>query len=78
MVGQRDAGIYWLHVHPQHIVPPEIWEVVRLARAWGEGHLPEPGGVQDQSAWTVAAIEVVTNTWSRMRQAEWDRKKQEG
>lgn len=74
MIAQRDAGIYWLHVHPEHLVPPECWEVVRLARVWSEGILPEPGGLQDQSAWTVAAIEIVNAAWGRMRAAELKRR----
>lgn len=77
MIAQRDAGLHWLHVHPEHAVTPDCWEVVRLARAWSEGMLPEEGGVMDQAAWTVTAIEVVTGAWNRMRKAEWDRKNKE-
>ena len=68
-VAQELAGIRWLHVHPDYVVTSVSWEVVRLAQRWREGQLPVPGGVQDQPAWTVAAIEVVTGTWSKMEAA---------
>ena len=68
-VAQEPAGIRWLHVHPDYVVTSESWEVVRLAQRWREGQLPGPGAVQDQPAWTVAAIEVVTGVWNKMEAA---------
>ena len=68
-VAQEPAGIRWLHVHPDYVVTSESWEVVRLAARWREGQLPGPGGVQDQPAWTVAAIELVTGAWGKMEAA---------
>jgi hypothetical protein len=46
---------------------------VRLAREWEDGRMPFAGGIDDQPAWTVEAIEVVRQTWSRMR-ADRDRR----
>lgn len=43
--------------------------MVRLAAAWREGVLPEAGGVQDQAAWTVAAIEIVLTAWGKLQAA---------
>ena len=56
-------------MHPDYLVTSLSWEVVRLAARWREGQLPGPGGVQDQPAWTVAAIEVVTGAWAKMEAA---------
>ena len=49
------------------------WALIRLAKAWRLGTLPEPGGVQDQAAATVAGIEIVLAAWSKL---EADRIKQ--
>lgn len=64
----------WLHVHPDYVVTDESWALVRLASRWREGMLPEAGGVQDQAAFTVAAVEVVLTAWGKI-QADRDRKK---
>lgn len=40
---------------------------MRLAAAWRDGMLPQAGGVNEQAAWTVAAIETVLGTWSRLQ-----------
>lgn len=53
-------------MHPNHLVDEDIWAVIRLAREWRSGKLPEAGGVGDQAACTVAAIEIVLATWARM------------
>ena len=76
-IAQRPAGINWLHVHPEYLVTDEDWEVLRLARNWREGVLPEAGGVGDQSAWTVAAIETVLTAWQKL-QADRDRRSRAG
>lgn len=68
-VAQQPAGIRWLHVHPDYLVTEECWQVVRLAMAWEAGTLPEAGGVQNQAAITVAAIEVVRSAWAKLRAA---------
>ena len=59
--------MYWLHVHPNYLVGPGEWDLIRLAANWRDGRLPEPGGVNNQAAFTVAAIEMVLNAWSKMR-----------
>ena len=59
--------MHWLHIHPNYLVGPGEWELVRLAASWRDGRLPEPGGVNNQAAFTVAAIEMVLNAWSKMR-----------
>lgn len=40
--------------------------MVRLARNWRDGVLPEDGGVQDQAAMTVESIEVVLRVWRQL------------
>lgn len=75
-MGQQPAGLRWLHVHPDYLVTDESWELVRLASAWRDGVLPEPGGVQDQAASTVAAIEIILSAWAKLR-ADRDRKRKE-
>ena len=67
------TGTFWLHVHPDYLVGDDEWALVRLARNWREGVLPEPGGTQDQAALTVAAIEIILSTWGLLRAAA-DRK----
>ena len=42
---------------------------MRLASNWREGLLPEPGGVGNQAAFTVAAIEIILSAWSKLRTA---------
>ena len=61
-------------MHPEYLVDEESWAIVRLASNWREGTLPETGGVQEQAAWNVAAVEIVLTTWNRMRDAR-DKKK---
>lgn len=69
-VAQRPAGITWLHVHPKHLIDDAIWYLVGLARDREDGLLPSSGGAGEQSAWTMAAIDIVRRTWSRMRRAQ--------
>ncbi len=76
MYAQEPAGIRWLHVHPQYVVTEESWDIVRLARCWRDGMLPGAGGVEDQPAWTVAAIEIVLTAWAKLRAAEAKKKKE--
>ena len=57
---------FWLHVHPDYLVGPGAWDLVRLAAQWREGRLPGPGGVQDQAAFTQAAIDIIHATWSKL------------
>ncbi len=57
-------------MHPDYLVGPGEWELIRLAGNWRDGRLPESGGVQQQAAFTVAAIEIVLNAWNRMRAAQ--------
>lgn len=64
---------FWLHVHPEYLVDEAGWEAVRLARMWREGVLPEPGGLADQAALTVAVIETVLSAWAKL-QAERDKR----
>jgi hypothetical protein len=61
--------VRWLHVHPEHLVDDRIALILRLAGCWQDGRLPDDGGVADQSAWTVAAIDVVLEAWSKLRAA---------
>lgn len=42
---------------------------MRLASNWREGRLPEAGGVNDQAAWTAAAVEIVLSAWAKLRAA---------
>lgn len=51
------------------------WAIVRIARYWRDGMLPEPGGVADQAAITVAAVEIVLATWAKMEAARWERER---
>lgn len=44
--------------------------MVRLASAWRDGLLPEAGGINDQPAWTAAAVQIVLAAWGRMEAAE--------
>lgn len=66
---QEPAGVRWLHVHPSHIVDDDCWSIVRLASNWRDGRLPDPGGVNDQAAWTAAAVEIVLSAWAKLRAA---------
>lgn len=59
----------WLHVHPRYLVDDDGWAIVRLASNWREGCLPEAGGVNDQAAWTAAAVEIVLSAWAKLRAA---------
>lgn len=68
-MAQQPAGIRWLHVHPDYLVSEESWAVVRLANRWREGMMPEAGGVQDQAAWTVAAVEIMLSAWGKLEAA---------
>ena len=61
--------MHWLHVHPDYLLGHGEWDLVRLAANWRDGRMPEAGGVQQQAAFTVAAIETILNVWSRMRAA---------
>lgn len=40
--------------------------MIRLASAWREGVLPEAGGLQDQSAWVTAAVQIVLGAWGKL------------
>lgn len=62
-------GFRWLHVHPRYLVTERCWEIVRLAAGREDGLLPVAGGMQDQPAWTMAAIEVVRGAWGKLRAA---------
>ena len=73
-VAQQPAGVRWLHVHPQYVADDDCWSVVRLARHWRDGILPDVGGVNDQAAWTAAAVEIVLSAWAKLREAR-DKKK---
>jgi hypothetical protein len=68
-IAQQPAGVRWLHVHPEHLIDDRTALVLRLAGCWRDGTLPEAGGVAAQSAWTVAAIDIVLGAWSRLREA---------
>jgi hypothetical protein len=70
MVGQQAAGIRWLHVHPEYLADEDCWHLVRLAREWRDGRLPEGGGVQDQSAYTAAAIDIIHAAWGKLLTAQ--------
>lgn len=72
-----DADVRWLHVHPQHLVSDDGWAIIRLANSWREGVLPQTGGINDQSAMTVASIEIVLTAWSKMRAAADKRRRKE-
>lgn len=69
--------MYWLHVWPPHLVPSDCWDVIRLARGWREGVLPESGGMGDQAAWTMEAVEIVCGTWNKMRAAMMERQRRD-
>ena len=66
---QQPTGIRWLNVHPDYLVSEDEWAIVRLAARWRDGHLPETGGVIEQAAWNVAAVEVVLGAWRKMQDA---------
>lgn len=76
-VAQQPAGIRWLNVHPEYLVTEDSMEMVRLAGRWREGLLPGPGGVQDQAAWTVHAIEIVLGAWLKLQAARDEARKKE-
>lgn len=59
----------WLNVHPLNLCGDDDWAVVRMARNWRDGMMPEGGGASEQAAWTVAAIEIVLATWQKMQAA---------
>lgn len=65
-VAQQAAGIRWLHVHPEYLVGPREWHVVELAASREDGLLPRAGGLLEQPAWTMAAIEVVRGAWAKL------------
>lgn len=49
--------------NPRHAIPAGIFHIVRLwARCrggmGGAGHLPEPGGINQQPAWLLAAFRI--------------------
>lgn len=58
-------------MHPDYVVSEQSWATVRLAGAWKQGVLPEPGGVQDQALRTVLAIEVVLSAWGKLEAEHW-------
>lgn len=60
-------------MHPEHLIDEGVWELVRLARNFREGVLPGPGGLQNQAARTVAAIEIILSAWGKL-QAERDKR----
>lgn len=60
-------------MHPQYLVDDEAALIVRLARLWRDGVMPEIGGPLVQSAWTVAAITIVLKAWGDLQAAR-DRK----
>lgn len=60
-------------MHPQYLVDDEIALIVRLAKLWRDGVMPEDGGPLMQSAWTVAAITIVLKAWNDLQAAR-DRK----
>ena len=45
------------------------WALVRLAAGWRDGRLPDPGGVQQQAAFNVAAIELILGAWAKLEAA---------
>lgn len=52
------------------MLPPETWDVLRLWRMLEtHGVLPEAGGVLDQSAWLVAALEEIERALAAERAA---------
>lgn len=59
----------WLHVHPEYLCGPGEWALVRLALNWREGRLPERGGVAEQAAFTVAAIDIILTAWGKLEAA---------
>ncbi len=65
-MAQQPAGIRWLHVHPKYLITDEVAEILWLARRWGEGLMPLPGGLWDQPARIVAAIEIVRTAWAKL------------
>lgn len=67
---QQPTGIRWLNVHPLSLVSEDAWEIVRLAREREDGLLPARGGVCEQSAWAIAAIDIVRMAWAKLRAAQ--------
>lgn len=57
-------------MHPHYVATADDWALVRLARLWRDGVLPEPGGLLDQAAWTVAAVGVVLRAWDKLLEAQ--------
>ena len=37
--------------------------------------MPEAGGIGDQSAWLVSAIEIVLTAWAKMEKAKFERER---
>ena len=50
--------------NPAHDLPIEYMDIVRLWRLYsagfGSGHLPDDGGVNDQSCWLLDAFNIMT------------------
>lgn len=67
-MAQQPAGIRWLHIHPDYLVTDLSWLIVKLARNWEDGFLPEDS-VPVQAAFTMAGIHIVRRTWGKMRAA---------
>ena len=56
-----------MHVHPEYLVDQGGWELVRLASNWRDGRLPDAGGVGQQAAFNVAAIEIILAAWGKLQ-----------
>jgi hypothetical protein len=67
LVGQEE----WAD-NPRHVVPPGYFHVVRLwfrcrAGMGGFAALPEPGGINQQPAWLMAAFAALENAEEELR-----------
>lgn len=63
--------------NPRHLIPTAFFHVVRLwlrcrAESGGLSSLPEPGGVNDQPAWLMAAFDTLAAAEADARSGERD------
>lgn len=73
--GEWIAGETRWRDNPRHVIPPAFFHVVRLwLQCRGEGAglatLPEPGGLNSQPAWLLAAFDVLAAAAERARPKE--------
>jgi hypothetical protein len=68
-------GIPELTVHPMHLIPAEVLELVPLWYAWrggdmAAGHLPFAGGAADQPALLMACFGIMNTALAAIKPKE--------